>query len=174
VAAGRAGSGEIHQAALRLLSRRAYSARELTERLTRRGFTAAAINAEIHRLDRSGLLNEAALAEAVVRDTVRRGFGRRGVAASLRRRMVGGEETSAALSGFGEEEEEKALRVALARSERRYPRWRELPEERRKVIRYLLARGFGAALVRDTLSAAEGESGEQEEGLERGDPQDVS
>ncbi|MGE5236465.1 MAG: regulatory protein RecX [Acidobacteriota bacterium] len=171
---GAAGPAAAHEVALRLLSRRAYSARELTDRLLRRGFEPAVVRAEVARLEKVGLVDEEALARAVARDVIRRGYGRRGVAASLRRRGLGAEELSAAMATLGEAEERAALCAALARAARRSPHWRELPEERRKVVRYLLARGFGAALVRAVLSGGGGETGEQEECFEPGDPQDLS
>jgi regulatory protein len=160
--------------ALGLLSRRAYSAAEVAERLARRGFDGATIQKEVARLEGAGLIDDRALAEAVARDVARRGYGRTGVAASLRRRKVRPSESSVALGGFGDEREREALGAALKRAERRHGRWRELPEERRKVVRYLLARGFAVALIRDALSAAEGESGEQKQHLEPGDPPDLS
>lgn len=146
------GSGSVHEVALRMLGRRALSRRELAERLARRGFPPAAIRAELHRLEAAGLLDEEAVAASVVAGTLRRGAGRRMAAAALRRRRIAREAADGALSALDPEAERAALDQAVARAARRHPGFERLPEVRRKVIRYLLARGFGAGEIRAALA----------------------
>jgi regulatory protein len=146
------GSGSVHETALRMLGRRALSRRELAERLGRRGFPPTAIRAEVRRLEAAGLLDEQAVAAAVVAGTLRRGAGRRAAAAALLRRRVSREAADCALRALDSEEERAALTHALARAARRYPGFERLPEVRRKVVRYLLARGFGAGEIRTALA----------------------
>jgi regulatory protein len=146
------GGGSVHEVALRLLGRRALSRRELAERLARRGFPPAAIRTEVRRLEAAGLLDEQAVAAAVVAGTLRRGAGRRMAAAALRRRRVAREVADGALSALDPEEEQAALAQAVARAARRHPGFERLPEVRRKVVRYLLARGFGAGEIRAALA----------------------
>jgi len=148
---------DIHQAALRALSRRALSRREVAERLERKGFGAAAVRAEVARLAAAGLLDDAELARAVARAQLADGRGRRAVELTLRRRGVGRETAGEALAGIAEEDESGALAHALARAARKYPGFRRLPIQRRKVIRYLLARGFGVAAVGRALASGAGE-----------------
>jgi regulatory protein len=148
---------DIHQVALRLLARRALSRRELAARLEHKGFGAAAIRAEVARLEAAGLLGDAALAGDVARAQLAQGRGRRAVALALRRRGVGRAAAGEALAGIAEEDEAGALTAALARAARKYPGFRTLPPQRRKVIRYLLARGFGAAAVSRALAERAGE-----------------
>jgi regulatory protein len=148
---------DIHTAALRMLGRRALSQRELAERLERKGFGAAAIRAEVARLAAAGLLDDGELARAVTRAQLADGRGRRSVALVLRRRRVDGDAAKEALAAIDEGDEGQALAHALARAARKYPGFRRLPQARRKVIRYLLARGFGAAAVGRALAGNAGE-----------------
>ena len=164
----------IHAVALRMLARRSYSRRELAERLARKGFVPAAITAELRRLERVGLLDEVELAAAVRRTELRRGVGRRGVAAALRRRKLGEEPVAEALSAVSPDDEREALSVALARALRRHGGSGELPGTRRKVIRYLLARGFPAAEVIAAVAARPGEIEDAEEDVEPTDSPDLS
>jgi regulatory protein len=146
------GSGDVHETALRMLARRALSRRELAERLGRRGYPPTAIRSEVRRLEAAGLLDEQAVAASVVAGTLRRGAGRRAAAAALLRRRVAREAADRALHALDHEEEWAALAQALARAARRYPGFERLPEVRRKVVRYLLARGFGAGEIRAALA----------------------
>jgi len=132
----------IHDVALGMLARRALSPAEVKERLLRKGFAVEGVAAELTRLRRLGMLGEDELARAVVREQLRTGHGRRSVVAALRRRRIAREAVDDALGDIRPALEADALASALAKATRRHPRWRRLPEERRKVIRYLLARGF--------------------------------
>jgi len=148
---------DIHAVALRALARRALSRREMAQRLARRGFGAGAVRAEVTRLEGAGLLDDGELARAVTRTQLADGRGRRTAAAVLRRRGVDRETARQALEAIGEGDEGEALARAVARAARKYPEFRRLPQERRKVIRYLLARGFGVAAVCRALAAGAGE-----------------
>ncbi len=159
-----------------MLARRALSPQELKERLLRKGFERAVVAGELTRLRRLGMLDEAELARAVCREQMRRGFGRRGAAAALRRRQVAPDEAKAALETVASEQEGAALRTALAKAAGRYRGFLHLPEMRRKMVRYLLARGFRVADVQAALANAAGEGAdadETEEAFEPGDPPDV-
>ena len=166
-------AGDVHAVALRMLSRRAHSRRELEEKLARKGFLPQVVAAELRRLERVGLLDEAELARAVGRAQLRRGSSRRGLAAELRRRLLDEEHAAAALAEVGENEQREALFVALGRALRRHGLGGDLPGTRRKVIRYLLARGFPAAEVFQAVAARVGENEDAEEAVELADPPDV-
>jgi len=144
---------DIHATALRMLARRAMSRREIAERLERKGFGAGMIRAELARLAAAGLVDDDQLAGSLARTHLAAGRGRRAVAALLRRRGLGREEAAAALSGIAEPDEEEALARAVARAARKYPGFRRLPQMRRKVIRYLLARGFELSAVSRALAS---------------------
>jgi len=155
-------TGDVHTVALAMLARRAYSRGELEQRLTRKGYAPGEVAAELERLERVGLLDDAQLAHAVRRQELRRGLGRRGVAAALRRRHVGEEHAAVAIAAVSPEKEQEALAVALEHAVRRHAASGGLPGARRKVIRYLLARGFATSDVLCAVAARLGEISDEE------------
>lgn len=165
-------AADVHETALRMLSRRALSARELAERLVRRGFTARQAAGEVRRLASAGLVNDALLAQNLAEAELRRGRGRRSLAALLRRRGLGAA-VGRVRELVPEEEERASLTRALAAASRRYPGWQRLPERRRKVVRYLLARGFGPGLVREAVAARRGDADDAVD-VESGTASDLS
>ncbi|HLE61272.1 MAG TPA: regulatory protein RecX [Thermoanaerobaculaceae bacterium] len=162
--------GTIHDVALRMLGGRALSRAEVTERLEYRGFQPSVVRAEVARLERAGLLDDAALARAVCQAQLRSGRGRRALTAALRRRRVAREAVALALSELDEEAEGTALAAAFATATRKHKWWRRLPEERRKVVRYLLARGFSLDQVRRALRENGRDEPHGEETDDAGDP----
>jgi regulatory protein len=167
------GPDQLHETALRMLARRALSIGELTERLERKGFPAAAVARELRALERVGLVDDEKLAAALCEGALRRGHGRRAVYATLRRRRLPRATAETMAATLDEEALQDALRVSLRRAVGKYPGWRRLPGERRKVIRYLLTRGFTASSVRDVLAAHDGDEPYAEDDFQPGDPQDL-
>jgi regulatory protein len=153
-----------------MLGARALSRVEITERLEIRGFQAPVVQAEIARLERAGLIDDVALARTVCQSQLRVGRGRRALTAALRRRRVAREAATVALSELDEAGEATALAAALATATRKHRWWRRLPEERRKVIRYLLARGFSLDQVRRALHENGRDEPHGEETDDAGDP----
>ena len=136
-----------------MLARRALSHAEIADKLARRGGEVPAVTAELARLERAGLLDEIALARGVCRAQLRAGRGRRAVIAALKRRKVAKDAADAALAEpAAGEGETAALAAAFAKVTAKHRFWRRLPEQRRKVVRYLLARGF--SLDRLTIELA--------------------
>jgi regulatory protein len=85
----RAASADAAQAAaLRLLTTRARTRAELRRRLEERGFEAAAVAETLERLERVGLVDDAALAAAVAEGRAERGLDAPAIAAELRDRGV--------------------------------------------------------------------------------------
>jgi regulatory protein len=85
----RAGSADAaHAAALRWLAVRARTRAELRQRLEERGFEAAAVAETLERLERVGLVDDAALAGAVAEGRAERGLDAPAIAAELRDRGV--------------------------------------------------------------------------------------
>jgi regulatory protein len=142
----------LHEAALRLLSRRAYSRKEVCDRLEARGYPAAAVRDELTSLESAGFLNDTVLAETVVSSQLARGRGKRAVEVALRRRGVPRHTREAAVETLSELDEAAALARAIDAALVRHPGWPGLLHARRKVIRYLLARGFDPGQVRAALA----------------------
>jgi regulatory protein len=85
----RAGSTDAaHAAALRLLTSRARTRAELRQRLEDRGFEATAVAEALERLERVGLVDDAALAQTVAEGRAERGLNAPAIAAELRDRGV--------------------------------------------------------------------------------------
>jgi regulatory protein len=83
-----ASSDAAHAAALRLLTTRARTRAELRQRLEGRGFEPAAVAEALDRLERVGLIDDAALAELVAEGRAERGLDAPAIAAELRDRGV--------------------------------------------------------------------------------------
>ena len=157
-----------------MLGRRALSRAEIAERLGRRGADAPAAAAEVARLERAGLLDEVALARAVCRAQLRAGRGRRAVTAALKRRKVAKDAAEAALAEIAAGQgEDTALAAAFAKATAKHRFWRRLPGERRKVVRYLLARGFSLEMVNRALRENGRHDPHGDQTDDAGDPLDV-
>ncbi len=164
----------LHEAALAMLARRALSRAELAERLARRGGLAPAVAAEVARLERASLVDDAALARAVCRAQLRAGRGRRAVIAALKRRKIARDAAAAALAELAAGDgENAALAAAFAKAAAKHRFWRRLPEERRKVVRYLLARGFGLDDVSRALREIGSDEPHADQADDAGDPPDL-
>ena len=139
-----------------MLARRALSYAEVIERLERRGFQAAVVRAEVTRLEGAGLLDDLALARSVCQAQIRAGRGGRAILGALRRRLIGKEAAARALDEVVEGDESAALAAAFTRVTAKHRFWRRLSDERRKVVRFLLARGFSLDAVRGIMHRPEG------------------
>jgi regulatory protein len=170
---GTAGT-DIHETALRMLARRALSVAEITERLEDREFPPAAVREEVRRLERAGLLDDLAVARAVGRAQLRVGRGRRAIIAALRRRKLPAETATRVLEELVEVDESAALALAFQRVTAKHRFWRRLPDERRKVVRYLLARGFGFDEVRRAMRENGRDEPHGRKTDDAGDPSGVS
>lgn len=154
---------KIREAALNLLSHRARTRAELRRKLTGKGFRPARVDPCLDRLADRGLLDDAAVAAAFVRDRIRhRPRGAARLTQELRARGVAGGVAREAVEGVLRDESvteaELALRVVEGWLRRQAPRVRlafatpgRTPERERAERRlrgYLARRGFtGAALA---------------------------
>lgn len=154
----------IRDAALSLLSHRARTRSELRRRLLAKGFRPARVDPVLDRLEARGLLDDAAVAAAFVRDRLRhRPRGRVRLAQELRAKGVGADLAERVVETVLEDEEitetELARRVVEGWLKRQgattlegllAPRGAPQAEKaRRRLYGYLARRGFrGAALGR--------------------------
>jgi regulatory protein len=128
--------------ALRLLGQRPHFRRNLSEKLIRKGYDEAEVEAALDGLAAAGYLNdrELAIAEAG-RLRERRGLARAGVAAALRRKGAGDEAVEAALSETDDEDE-----LALALESGR--RWlRKGREDGAALARHLARKGHSRRVI---------------------------
>ena len=158
--------------ALRLLSYRPRSERELRDRLQRKGVGRVAIDDTIRRLRELGYVDDAAFARFWTETRqAARPRARRILAGELRRQGVAQEEAEEATAGISDEE---AARAAAGRR-LRHLEGMEYQEFRERLGRFLTSRGFTYDVARRTIdqcwaerapAAADGPSERRSEGQE--------
>jgi SOS response regulatory protein OraA/RecX len=157
----RDGFSEISRVSMRALARRGMSSYEMTQFLGTREFESDEIDGEVERLEGSGLLDDAALAETLTRTLRdRKGLGASAISAELRRRKIDQEHISAVVDVERDEEQERANEIALKRA----PQLRSLDSvtAKRRLSGFLMRKGYSgsivAAAVRTALAPGAGES----------------
>jgi SOS response regulatory protein OraA/RecX len=137
-----ASADAAHAAALRLLTTRARTRAELRERLEQRGFEAAAVAETLGRLERVGLVDDAALAEAVAEGRAERGLDAPAIATELRDRGVDPAlaERAAQAAVPAEDRADRCRQVAQARLAQLAGL--PAPTQLRRLATYLARRGY--------------------------------
>jgi regulatory protein len=135
-------------AALRLLNRRDYGARELSERLTERGFEPAATTTVVEHLIQEKLLDDARFAEHFVAYHANRGQGPVRIAHRLREAGVAAELIKATVDAGSAEWRRRCAELRRKRFGAREPgSW----AERGRQARFLTQRGFNSDQVRAAI-----------------------
>jgi regulatory protein len=140
--------------AVRLLSFRPRSRRELESRMRRKGFASEAIEAALERLEELGYVNDAEFAAYWVENRQQhRPRGRRLIASELRSKGVSPETVDEAIDHADIDEYSAALDLARGRA----PRLRGLERDvwRRRMAGFLQRRGYGWDVVRRVLEEVE-------------------
>ncbi len=131
-------------AVYRLLARRARSAREIEERLTRRGFDPPLVARTLAHLQAAGYLDDARFAREWVAARAGR-YGPRRLAAELRQKGIAEDQVRAALQSLPDDAaEEHALSLARKKWEQLARAKRPLPARRHALHAYLARRGYDA------------------------------
>ena len=142
-----ASADAAHAAALRLLTTRARTRAELARRLEERGFAAAAVAEAVARLERVGLVDDAALSADVAERRAARGLDAPAIALELRDRGVDPAvaERAAQAAVPDELRAERCRQVA----ESRLAQLGDLPPAARlrRLATYLARRGYPAELA---------------------------
>ena len=135
-------------AALKLLNRRDYGARELGQRLAERGFAAATAQSIVDRLVLEKLLDDSRFAEHFVAYHANRGQGPVRIAHKLREAGVAAELISASVDAGSADWRRRCAEVRRKRFGAREPgSW----AERGKQARFLTQRGFSSDQVRAAI-----------------------
>ena len=144
-----------HEAALRLLSHRPRSERELGQRLRLRGLDADVVEDEIERLRKAGLLDDEAFARLWVEDRqLSAPRGRRLLRYELLGRGVRSELAHAAVDSI----DDRTAALALARGRARRLAGLEFKQFSQRLARFLQRRGFGYDEVGEAVRTAWNES----------------
>ncbi|XXY45197.1 regulatory protein RecX [Sorangium sp. So ce269] len=147
---------KTYERALRLLSFRARSARELEKRLIEKGEPREHVTAAIQRLCANGLLDDARFAEAKARSgIVGRPRSRRRIEQDLARKGVARDVADAAIRQVMADEGTDELAVAerAARKKLRTLARLDPAEQRQKLYAFLARQGYGPDVVRRALRA---------------------
>ena len=136
------------------LTRRDMSRWELEKTLTSRGLDPEQIRDEVTRLESVGLIDDAALAETIVRTQhERKGLGRSALVAELRRRHVDQHHIDTALESLDAADE---LARALELAHRRAPQLTSLDRATavRRLSGFLMRKGYSSNIVRTAVDEA--------------------
>ena len=139
---------------MRALTRRGVSSQEMTRVLLSNEIDAESASVEVERLERVGLLDDAVLAETLVRTlSERKGLGRVALSAELRRRGIDQTVVAAAVSELDSASE---LARASKLAAKRAPQLRSLDSEtaRRRLSAFLMRRGYPGSVVSAAVKAA--------------------
>ncbi|HEU4807781.1 MAG TPA: regulatory protein RecX [Homoserinimonas sp.] len=140
------------------LTRRNMSRWEIEKLLSSRDLPEEVIATEVGRLERVGLIDDAALAETLVRTRrERKGLGRQALIAELRRRHIDQDIIDTALEaedGDGEAEQERANELALkkARALSSY----DQDTAKRRLTGFLMRKGYSSSVVQEAIAVALG------------------
>jgi len=139
--------------ALKLLSYRSRSKKEMFEKLKRKGFSGREIDNTIHFLEKTGLICDETLVTELFRYSVeRKSLGKKGIEAFLSRRGIDKELINNALSNHTNAiEAESAGRFA----EKKLKSLKKYPEEvvKRRLWGMLQRRGFSIDVIRKTVDS---------------------
>ena len=145
---------DIETVSMRALTRRGMSRWELGDLLARREYDIEAIEAELDRLQRVDLLDDAALAETVVRTKhERKGLGRNALVRELSQRHIDPAVIDEAVSAI-DDEDEQAMATELAVKRVRQFSSLDTATAERRLTGYLLRRGYSSSIVREATRVA--------------------
>jgi len=138
---------DARDSALKLLSRREHSARELKRKLLDRGIEESDADEAIEKLSGKGLQSDDRYAEQLVRTRVAQGYGPVRIEAELKLAGLSADQIAAALDAAECDWTEQAARA-------HQKRFRQLPTsmaEHSRQHRFLMGRGFGSEQIRKVL-----------------------
>jgi regulatory protein len=142
-----------YQAALRLERLRSHSKRDLRRRLVLKQHRGEVVDRAIARLEWAGIVDDRRFAETYARSRVARGRGPARVLRDLLSQGVDRKLAEPAVSAAVVAEGVDTTQAARAAAERRVKQLTDLPPatKRRRLMAYLVRRGFGGAETRDLV-----------------------
>jgi regulatory protein len=147
---------DAERLSMRALGRKGISESELRTLLTRQELDADVVEYEIERLTRVGLLDDVALATDLVdRLHDRKGLGRQGVVAELRRRGIDQVAIDAALEAAADDEDDEFVRAnELAEKRAGQLRGLDRATAERRLSGFLMRKGYSGGVVRVAVERA--------------------
>lgn len=148
---------DCQASAIRLLSRREHSSKELTQKLLGRDFDSHTIESVLALLRDENLQSDDRFAESYVRSKIQKGIGPVRLRREMREHEIDDEMINRHLSGY--EWRQLAAEVRLKRFGSTPP---QNFEERAKQMRFLQYRGFSTEQINGAMKQDEWESSEQD------------
>lgn len=142
--------------ALKLLSYRSRSEKEIYDRLKKKGFAGAEITCTIKFLQAAGLIKDEELVHELLKNAVEKKYlAKRGIKLFLRNRGIKKDLIDEAISGLSEDAEKEA---ALGLAERKLKVLKNYPPDiiKRRLWGMLERRGFSAEIIKETLNLTDG------------------
>ncbi|MFJ3028789.1 regulatory protein RecX [Curtobacterium sp. NPDC087080] len=147
---------DAERVSMRALGRKGVSESEMRQLLTKQDLDGDVVEHEVARLVRVGLLDDVALATDLVdRLHERKGLGRQGVVAELRRRGIDQAAIDAALDAAADDADDEFVRAnELAEKRARQLRGLDRATAERRLSGFLMRKGYGAGVVRVAVERA--------------------
>ena len=147
---------DAERVSMRALGRKGVSESEMRQLLAKQDLDADVVEHEVARLVRVGLLDDVALATDLVdRLHERKGLGRQGVVAELRRRGIDQAAIDAALDAAADDADDEFVRAnELAEKRARQLRGLDRVTAERRLSGFLMRKGYGAGVVRVAVERA--------------------
>ena len=147
---------DAERLSMRALSRKGVSESELRKMLAENDLDADVVEYEIERLTRVGLVDDVALATDLVdRLHDRKGLGRQGVVAELRRRGIDQAAIAAALEAAADDEDDEFVRaIELAQKRAGQLRGLDRATAERRLSGFLMRKGYNGGVVRIAVERA--------------------
>ncbi|WP_394770070.1 regulatory protein RecX [Lacisediminihabitans sp.] len=144
----------VERVSMHALTRRGMSRWELEKTLLSREIDEQTVATELDRLEGVGLLDDAALAETLVRTrNERKGLGRGALTAELRRRHIDQEHIDAALEQVDDNDEQsRATELAVKRASQLSSY--DLETAKRRLTAFLMRKGYSSSVVRAATDEA--------------------
>lgn len=151
--AGKGSFDRINNVSMHALARRGMSSKEMRDYLLDREFEAAEVDQEVERLESVALLDDVALGETLVRTLRdRKGLGRSGLTAELRRRNLDQSAIEIALGGLDDDELERATEIAHKRAGQL--RSYDAETAKRRLGAFLMRKGYSGSVVSTAVQRA--------------------
>jgi regulatory protein len=147
-------TARAERVSMNALTRRGMSRWELENTLRARDLDEETVGSELERLEGVGLIDDAALAETIVRTQhERKGLGRSALTAELRRRHIDQQHIDEALLQVDDDDEQsRATELALKRA----PQLHSFDQEtaKRRLSGFLMRKGYSGSVVRAAVDEA--------------------
>jgi regulatory protein len=147
---------DVMDKAIRLLSTRAHSCRELSLKLFKRGYPRKMIDNVISECKRLHLLNDNEFAINYIEELKNRGYGPRRISAALYKKGIDKELACSLLEETDSQEQQlERAKTALKRKMPTFNREQEPRKKREKIVRFLSGRGFSSDIIFQLLNQDE-------------------